>query len=325
MIKRLRSIFLILILMVTFSFSIGTNTNAASQININIDGININYKETVLNDGRTYIPVRKFSELLGSYVEWDSKTRQILVIKNEIELKFAVNEKRVIYNDEVYYMDTTLININGVTYAPIRFIAEALRYNVEWNDSTNTVSIYEKQLYTVKEGDTLNSISQFTGISVENLKEWNRLSSDSLYIDMKLLIEPFKLNAVDEVKTNSVISYSDQELEWLARIVYTEARDEPYDGLVAVAAVVINRVESGNFPDSIYDVIFQTGQFSPAQNGKIYNVKPDDASYKAAKDALMGSDPVSGALYFYNPNVSSSSFFSKKEFIKEIGNHSFYK
>lgn len=323
--NRLRSSFLILVLMVTLIFSFGTNTNAASKINIKVDGVDFSYNEAVINDGRTYIPVREFSELLGSYVEWDSKTEQVLVVKDGIELKFVVNEKRVLYDNQVYYMDSALKNIDGVTYAPVRFIAEALRYNVEWDNSSNTINIIEKQFYIVQEGDTLQSISQLKGVSVDNLMEWNQLISEQLTVNKKLFLEPVELTAVDEVRTNAVISYTDQELEWLARIVFTEARDEPYEGMVAVAAVVINRVESPNFPNTIYDVIFQTGQFTPARNGKIYDVKPNDASYKAAEEALMGADPVNGALYFFNPDVSSSSFFAKKEFVKEIGNHSFYK
>lgn len=323
--NRLRSSFLILILMGTLFFSFGTNTNAASQLNIKVDGVDFSYKEAAINDGRTYIPVREFSELLGSYVGWDSKTKQVLVVKDGIELKFVVNEKRVLYDNEIYYMDSSLKNIDGVTYAPIRFIAEALRYNVEWNTSTNTIYIDEKQFYTVQEGDTLQSISQLKGISVENLMAWNRLTSDQINTNMKLFLEPVKLNAVDAVRTNAVISYTDQELDYLARIVYTEAKDEPYEGMVAVAAVVINRVQSPNFPNSIYDVIFQPGQFTPARNGTIYEVKPSQTAYKAAEEAIMGADPVNGALYFFNPDVSSSSFFAKKEFVKEIGNHSFYK
>lgn len=322
--NRLRSSFLILILMVTLFFSFGTSTNAAS-INIKVDGVNFGNNEALISNERTYIPVRKFSELLGSYVEWDSKTKQVLVVKDGVELKFVVNEKRVLYDNEVYYMDTPLINVNGVTYAPVRFIAEALRYNVEWDSSTNTININEKQFYVVQEGDTLQSISQLKGVSLENLMKWNKLNSEQLTVNKKLFLEPVELTAVDTVRTNAVISYTDQELEYLARIVFTEARDEPYEGMVAVAAVVINRVESSNFPNTIYDVIFQPGQFTPARNGKIYEVKPNDASYKAAEEALMGADPVSGALYFFNPDVSSSSFFAKKQFVKEIGNHSFYK
>lgn len=320
--NRLRSSFLILVLMGSLFFSFGTSTDAASQINIKVDGVDFSYKEATINDGRTYIPVRKFSELLGSYVAWDSKTKQVLVVKDGIELKFFVNEKRVLYDNEVYYMDSPLKNIDGVTYAPVRFIAEALHYNVEWYKSTNTININEKQFYKVKEGDTLQSISQSRGISVENLMTWNKLTSDQIKVDMKLYLEPVKLNAVDAVRTNAVISYTDQELEYLARIVFAEARDEPFEGMVAVAAVVINRVQNPSFPNSIYDVIFQPGQFTPVKTGKIYEVKPTDAAYKAANEALLGSDPVNGALYF---NTSSNSFLDKKEFVKVIGNHIFYK
>lgn len=322
--NRIVNIVLITILLFIFTLPLGHKANA-STINLNVNGDTYGQTETLLVDGRTYIPVRDFSNLLNANVRWDHVSKRAIITKEKIELKLISNEARVIYNGQVYYMDSPVIIRNDRAYAPVRFISESFHYNVVWSSASNVVSLYSKATYLVKEGDTLSSISETTGVSVENLKKWNQLESDALYVNTKLLLEPLSMNAVDTLRTNAVVDFSDQELEWLARIVYLESRDEPYEGQVAVGAVVINRVQSSNFPNTIYDVIFAPGQFTPVRTGKIYETTPDADSYRAAKEALMGADPVNGALYFFNPDVSSSSFFDQKQHIKDIGNHSFYK
>jgi len=92
----------------------------------------------------------------------------------------------------------------------------------------------------------------------------------------------------------------DKDLELLAKAIHGEARGEPYEGQVAVGAVVLNRVESDEFPNNLRDVIYQANQFSAVEDGQI-NLTPNETSYKAARDALYGRDPSLGALFFYNP------------------------
>ena len=113
-----------------------------------------------------------------------------------------------------------------------------------------------------------------------------------------------------------------QDLEYLARTIYGEARGESFEGKVAVAAVVLNRVESGQYGNSIREVIFQMGAFSAVSDGQ-YNLQPDDASYEAAREALNGSDPTSGAIYFWNPNTATDSWVYTRTVIRTIGNHVF--
>ena len=127
-------------------------------------------------------------------------------------------------------------------------------------------------------------------------------------------------------KTPSV-AYSEEDLYWLSRIIHAEARGEPYEGKVAVGAVVLNRVKSPKFPNTIKGVIFQKGQFSPVSNGSIYNT-PGSDSIRAAKDALAGVNPIKDALYFYYPKYSTKkarSWFDTLTFVKKIGNHVFKK
>lgn len=108
----------------------------------------------------------------------------------------------------------------------------------------------------------------------------------------------------------------------LARAIYAEARGEPYTGQVAVAAVILNRVASSQFPNTISGVIYQKGAFSSVYDGQI-NLTPSDTAIKAAKDALNGWDPSNGALYFYNPKTSTSQWIFTRTVIAKIGRHNF--
>lgn len=109
----------------------------------------------------------------------------------------------------------------------------------------------------------------------------------------------------------------------LARLVYAEARGESYKGKVAVAAVVLNRVRSSSFPNTISGVIYQSGAFESVSNGSIYNT-PTDECLRAAREAMNGWDPTGGCLYFYNArNVASSSWILTRTVKTVIGNHSF--
>lgn len=108
----------------------------------------------------------------------------------------------------------------------------------------------------------------------------------------------------------------------LGKLVYAEARGEPYDGKVAVAAVVLNRVRSASFPNSISGVIYQSGAFSVVANGQI-SLSPDADSLKAAKDALAGADPTGGCLFFYNPQYTTNSYMLSKPVAVTIGKHRF--
>jgi N-acetylmuramoyl-L-alanine amidase len=108
----------------------------------------------------------------------------------------------------------------------------------------------------------------------------------------------------------------------LAQLVYAEARGEPYKGQVAVAAVVLNRVESSKFPNSIAKVIYQSGAFSVVDDGQI-NLAPDQTALSAARDAINGWDPAGGALFYYNPNTATSGWIWSRPVIVVIGNHKF--
>jgi len=108
----------------------------------------------------------------------------------------------------------------------------------------------------------------------------------------------------------------------LSRLVYAEARGETYKGQVAVAAVVLNRVASASFPNTISGVVFQSGAFSCVSNGSINNT-PDSTAIRAALDALNGWDPTGGCLYYYNPRATDDQWIRTRTVKTVIGNHQF--
>jgi len=117
-------------------------------------------------------------------------------------------------------------------------------------------------------------------------------------------------------------SANSSDLNLLSRLVYGEARGEQYKGQVAVAAVVLNRVKSSNFPNTVAGVIYQRGAFDVVSDGQI-NLTPNKTAISAAQDALNGWDPSNGALYYFNPNTATSSWIWTRKITLTIGSHMF--
>src|SRR5574344_949803 len=113
-------------------------------------------------------------------------------------------------------------------------------------------------------------------------------------------------------------------LNLLAHLVYAEARGEPYSGQVAIGAVVLNRVKSSLFPNTIPGVIYQAGAFTAVSDGQI-NLTPDKTAYSAAQDALNGWDPCYGAIYYFNPATATNAWIWSRPYIITIGKHRFCK
>lgn len=120
----------------------------------------------------------------------------------------------------------------------------------------------------------------------------------------------------------SAALYQESELSLLARLVSGEARGEPYIGQVAVAAVVLNRVRSDAFPDTISGVIFQPGAFDAVWDGQ-FDMTPTASALRAARDALNGWDPTGGCTYYYNPDTATSEWIWSRPVQLTIGQHAF--
>ena len=130
----------------------------------------------------------------------------------------------------------------------------------------------------------------------------------------------------NETKVYAAGSSQPSNVQLLARAINGEARGEPYEGQVAVGAVIMNRVRNSSFPNTIAGVIYQSGAFTAVSDGQI-NVPIASGStvLKAAQDALNGWDPSGGALYYFNPNTATSKWIWSRPKIKKIGKHNFCK
>lgn len=124
--------------------------------------------------------------------------------------------------------------------------------------------------------------------------------------------------------SSSGSSSNSTNVNLLARLIYGEARGEPYAGQVAVGAVVLNRVKSSSFPNTISGVIYQNGAFDVVKDGQI-NLSPNDTAKKAAQDAINGWDPSYGAIYYFNPATATNKWIWSRPMTVIIGNHRFCK
>lgn len=203
--------------------------------------------------------------------------------------------------------------------------------------------------YQVVKGDTLWELGQQYGVTVENIKAENNLAGDLILIDEMLQIpepqtavlslatdEPMEANqpkesveeVIEEETEEPAIALSNEEKDLLARLVEAEAKGESYEGKVAVATIVLNRVESTEFPDTVTDVINEVVgnayAFTPVQNGEINNPASEE-SKRAVEEALTKSDYLEGVIFFYNPEIATDTWILSREVVATIGNHVFAK
>ena len=161
------------------------------------------------------------------------------------------------------------------------------------------VLLFQKRNGLVQDGIVGNKTLAAMGISVKSLTSSGSSSSSS-----------------------SVNGYSSSDVALLARLIYAEARGESYKGQVAVGAVVLNRVRSSSFPNTISGVIYQPYAFTCVNDGQI-NYTPNQTAYNAARDAMNGWDPSYGSLYYYNPKIATSGWIFTRPTVVTIGNHVF--
>jgi len=173
----------------------------------------------------------------------------------------------------------------------------------------------------VRKGDTLYDIAGCHQVSVRELMKANNLSG-SLIIPGQVLIIPEK----PQGNSSSRGDITREDLMLLARLIHAEARGESFEGQVAVGAVILNRLASPHFPKTIREVIYQKSsrvyQFSPVGDGSI-DLEPNEKAVQAAKQALQGTDPTGGALFFYNPDISRDQWIRTLPVVTRIGNHVF--
>ncbi len=159
--------------------------------------------------------------------------------------------------------------------------------------------------------------------AVKYFQSKNGLTADGIVGNKTLAALGISLSGSSQT-SNSGTSYSNTDVTLLARLIYGEARGENFTGQVAVGAVVMNRVKSSSFPNTISGVIYQPYAFTAVADGQI-NFSPDATAIRAAKQAMNGYDPTYGAIYYYNPAIATSTWIFSRKTTITIGNHVFAK
>lgn len=153
--------------------------------------------------------------------------------------------------------------------------------------------------------------------AVKLFQQRNGLTVDGICGDETLEALGFNIYSTSEGS-----KYTSSDVYLLAKVIYAEGRGESYTGQVAIGAVVLNRVKSSSFPNTIAGVVYQSGAFTAVSDGQI-NLEPDATATAAAKDAMNGWDPTYGCLYYYNPAVATSSWIFNRQTVTIIGKHVF--
>ena len=149
-----------------------------------------------------------------------------------------------------------------------------------------------------------------------------------IFLFLVLIITVFGIMLLNDNNNDYNISYAassnTSDIQLMARAINGEARGEPYEGQVAVGAVILNRVKHSSFPNTIAGVIYEPGAFTAVADGQInVPIAENSTVYKAARDALNGWDPTGGAIYYFNPNTATNKWIWSRPLIKQIGKHRF--
>lgn len=176
--------------------------------------------------------------------------------------------------------------------------------------------------YDYLDGTADGIYGEETAAAVRLFQRRNGLSVDGKVGPATAAALGVSLSASGSTSASSTAAIVSSDHRLLSKLVYAEARGEPYKGMVAVAAVVLNRVRSSSFPNTISGVIYQKGAFSCVSNGSINNT-PNNQSIRAALDALNGWDPTGGCLYYYNPRLTDDTWIRTRTVQTVIGNHYF--
>jgi N-acetylmuramoyl-L-alanine amidase len=293
---------------------------AAAEVDIRLDGEAVELASPiVIVDDRLYAPAARIAELFGASAVWDSENEEITIHTALNDTIILGNGVPVVYfNEARYRMDALPFLKDGRVYAPLRQLAEMLHASVQVNPETKAIELTTVEAAAVTAENGLEAITAQFGSSKQALLSRNGIAGESaLASDAKLKV------VIPSIFDHPAEPFTDTELMLLAKITMVEAGYEGYEGQLAVANVIMNRVKDSRFPDTIKGVIYAGKQFPPAHNGLLDKSKPNASSLRAAKDALNGKNNVEDAVYFFNPKVSRGPFWSSMDVVATIGHHSF--
>lgn len=290
------------LLMSIFTFTAAaTGSNAESQEQdytpIYVDGADADPQMLAYTvKSEIYVPLETVSIALGSeFYTWNSALQSASLMAQDLFVTVSAEKDYIVANGKNISISNGLQIKEGIPMVPVRQLCKAFDVGVEIKDDAVEI----------------DTMSDYTEPASKESSQTEKSSSSSS----------------SNITTTTGDSYDGDEddLYWLSRIIYAEAGGEGMTGMIAVGNVVLNRVRSSSFPNTIKGVIFDTKsgvQFSPAYSGRIYNTPSADA-VEAARQALAGVNVVGNSLYF-NP-ASRDSWASRNcEFVTQIGNHCFY-
>ena len=247
---------------------------------------------------------------------------------------FAVTEVLRIHGRNIWQEAKTQM-VSSTTYSSIRTLAGYLLPEAEVSWSNGTAWVKGNGLtISARPGDMYMKIND----RVIDLPHGVRVQTGSVMVPVRAMAEALGWN-VDWSRSEGVTVtpgkdtpeepfYSEEDLYWMSRIIYAESGGEPLEGKLAVGTVVLNRVASPEFPNTIYDVIFDRKwgiQITPAYNGMIYK-EPNEESVLAAKMVLEGARAAGDSLYFLAPSLTNNHWIMEnREYVTTIGGHWFYK
>ena len=235
--------------------------------------------------------------LLGSAGVSASELRYHNVVKGESCYTIAVN-----YGVPL----SAVLNANGLTAGDLIYPGQTVAVDANAKDAPNAN-------YTVKRGDTLYAIASARSISTTQLKQMNGLTADRIYAGQKLKVP----------QTTAGTGLSENEIYLMAKMIHAEARGESAKGQTAVGAVIMNRIKSDLFPNTLSGVLYQKNQFTAVNDGQFHSLEPAETAYAAAREAANGVDPTGGALYYWNPQKTNNAWLNAKPILAVIGNHVF--
>ncbi|MDR0958330.1 MAG: spore cortex-lytic enzyme [Clostridiales bacterium] len=203
----------------------------------------------------------------------------------------------------------TSFSVQKVTYAAV----------YTWGSSGETVKLIQKKLknWGYYEGEVDGKFGMLTFEAVKYFQRKNNLTIDGI-VGAKTL----EALGIFENSEAATASSFENDVWLLACVINGEGRGESYLGQVAIGAVVVNRVESPLFPDTLSGVVYQPGAFDAVSDGQV-KLTPSESCLDAARDALRGWDPTGGALFYWNPKTATSQWIKQLTVVKEIGNHVF--
>lgn len=240
-----------------------------------------------------------------------------------------MKKKIVKFRKEIIYVLAIMFtySITTIGVAPYNNAARAIAYN--YGDRGNIVleiqrrlkawGYYDGSLDSVYGYRTYTAVRGFQG--KQGLKV-DGIAGDSTLNALGINAGQYATNTAAKSQSPSKYTTNNQDVLLLARAINGEARGEPYDGQVAVGAVILNRTRDSRFPSTIAGVVYQPGAFTAIVDGQIHaEMKP--TSINAARDALNGWDPSGGAVYYFNPATSTNKWIWSRPLIKVIGKHRF--